>query len=197
MVLEAFIFGITAALAIGPIAILIINNGMNFGLQSAVRTGVGAALADSTYALCAFSFSAFVVYLFHQYKTVFSLFSSGLLVLLGSWIIWNALKIKTSRDQKDKAVKPIGLITTYFLTLMSPLTILVFVSFAGKVEFSGTLFDILYLSLAVFLGSLLMQMMLAFFGTSLKRYVTKPEMLQFLNIISGTGIILFGLIGLR
>jgi len=49
--IQTFIFGITLAISIGPIAILILNRSMNCGLKNGVLSGLGAATADLTYAL--------------------------------------------------------------------------------------------------------------------------------------------------
>ena len=56
----SFFFGLSLALAIGPIAILIINQSVNCGTFTGILSGLGAALADFTYALVTFTFGAYL-----------------------------------------------------------------------------------------------------------------------------------------
>ena len=44
--LRALLFGATVAAAIGPIALLIIHNGMRYGLAAALASAAGVAAAD-------------------------------------------------------------------------------------------------------------------------------------------------------
>ena len=46
MVFEAFVFGLFLAVAVGPIALLIVNYGIRFGLVAAIRSALGAATGD-------------------------------------------------------------------------------------------------------------------------------------------------------
>ena len=59
--LHAFLFGVSLAIAIGPIALLIIHNGLNHGVSLAVRSGLGAATADLLYSIVAFIIGARVL----------------------------------------------------------------------------------------------------------------------------------------
>lgn len=52
--LKAFLFGLTLAVAVGPIALLILGYGTRHGLRAGGPAALGAALADLTYALMAF-----------------------------------------------------------------------------------------------------------------------------------------------
>jgi threonine/homoserine/homoserine lactone efflux protein len=52
--LTSFLFGITIAIAVGPITLLIVNNSINCGISNGIRSGAAAATADFTYALVAF-----------------------------------------------------------------------------------------------------------------------------------------------
>jgi hypothetical protein len=53
--LHAFVFGVTLALAVGPIALLIIRYAAANGLRAGLASAGGAALADLTYATIALS----------------------------------------------------------------------------------------------------------------------------------------------
>ncbi len=52
---KSFLFGVTMASAVGPIALLILSHGLRDGFKPAAAAGLGAALADLTYASIAFA----------------------------------------------------------------------------------------------------------------------------------------------
>ena len=52
--LQSFLFGVTLAAAVGPIALLIVNYGISRGFRAAFAAGCGAAVADLLYAMLAF-----------------------------------------------------------------------------------------------------------------------------------------------
>src|SRR5262245_29784361 len=90
--LHAFVFGFSLAIAIGPIALLIVNNGVNHGLRVALRSALGAASADFVYALLAFSVGSEVISTLNAYEAGIRTFSGLLLIAIGAWLAWKALR---------------------------------------------------------------------------------------------------------
>lgn len=194
-ILPSFVFGVTLAFSIGPIALLIIHYGLTAGRRTALFSGLGAALADLTYALVGFSFGYGIAALLKEYKTVFTIFSSCVLILMGVYIIGTAWKSQSLQRKELQKGSSKVLWTTYCLTIMNPLTILLFAAFAGNFHSSGPV-CIIKNAFAVFAGSLLVQVILAVSGAYLGNYITNVSSIRLLNIISGAGIVLFGLIRL-
>ncbi|WP_299699775.1 LysE family transporter [uncultured Pontibacter sp.] len=199
--LKAFVFGVTLAVAVGPIAILIINRGLVYGFRSGVLCGVGAALADLTYALVAFTVGSILVSYLNMNQVYFSWVASGALILFGLWMLLGSLKISdAAKDYHTSAVQKgeLGYLTsTYLLTVVNPLTIVAFVGFSGQlVKPDFGVLQVFNLSIAIFLGSVIIQTLLATFGASLGRYMKNPKSIQILNIISSLSIIGFGILGM-
>ena len=199
--LKAFVFGVTLAVAVGPIAILIINRGLVYGFRSGLMSGVGAALADLTYALIAFSVGSILVAYLNMNQVYFSWVASGALFLFGIWMLLGSLKTDRSIAGMDRANAQNGdlgyLTSTYLLTVVNPLTIVAFVGFSGQlVKPNFGIIEVLGLSVAIFLGSVIIQALLATFGASLGRYIKHPRTIQVLNIASSLSIIGFGLAGM-
>jgi threonine/homoserine/homoserine lactone efflux protein len=194
-ILQSFLFGVTLAFSIGPIALLIINYGLTSGRRIALFSGLGAALADLTYALAGFSFGYGAITLLAEHKTMFTALSSCVLIALGIYLIANALKNRALRQTEFQRGPAKVLWTTYGLTMMNPLTILLFAAFAGNFYTAGPV-SIAEHAFAVFAGSLLVQIILAVFGAYLGNYITNVSSIRFLNIISGAGIVLFGIMRL-
>lgn len=195
--LHAFAFGVSLAIAIGPIALLIINNGLNHGIGVAVRSGFGAAVADLVYSVIAFLVGARVVMALSAYQGVIHVLSGGLLIAIGAWLAYkmqpaNTLRNFTSGPGRD----PKGFRVTLLLTLANPLTLVIFLGFAAQLSLAGDSSTAIMLSLCVFLGSLLVQTALALFGASLGKWITDRRVINVLNFASAMAIIAFGVKGM-
>jgi len=191
--LKALLFGFTVALSVGPIALLILNNGLAHGHRTALKSAFGAACADLTFALLAFSFGSIFISFLENHQTSFKWFSSFVLIGFGLHMCHKAFQYKKS---KPKISKPKGFRTTYMLTIVNPLTIIIFAAFVGQLSTKTTFLASIILAFAVFLGSLIVQIALAFSGASLKRFISDEKHIVALQFLSGLGILLFGLTGL-
>src|SRR3989304_7291095 len=90
--LRALFFGASNAAAIGPIALLIIHNGMRHGLRAALASATGVAAADFVYAVLAFTAgSQFASLLEHDRQTL-ALAAAAALVGVGLWLAQGALR---------------------------------------------------------------------------------------------------------
>jgi threonine/homoserine/homoserine lactone efflux protein len=189
---KSFIFGFTLAISIGPIAILIINYGISFGKKTAILSGIGAALADLTYSLIGFSFGYTLVSILKDNQTLIKITSALVLMCFGIYMIISSLKKRNKESEKKSYVKPTNALwTTYLLTIVNPLTILLFVAFAGNMQtsFFG---DIFINSFSVFIGSLSMQIVWAIFGAYLGKIIADAKTINILNIVSGIVIVMLG-----
>jgi threonine/homoserine/homoserine lactone efflux protein len=191
-ILKSFIFGLTLAISIGPIAILIIHYGINFGKRISILSGLGAAFADLTYSLLGFAFGYNLISILQGNQKLLKTASSLVLIGFGIYMIISSLK-KGNRKEKIKTYsKPTNALwTTYILTIINPLTILLFVAFAGNAQ-TASIGDIFANSISVFIGSLTIQIALATFGAYLGKYITNIKTIRILNIASGIGILIFG-----
>jgi threonine/homoserine/homoserine lactone efflux protein len=195
--LHAFLFGITLAIAIGPIALLIINNGLNHGLAVAVRSGFGAATADLLYSIVAFLVGARVVAALSGHEKAIHVVSGGALIGVGVWLAVKVLRGPEPAKEggTDTGRGPKGFWVTFVLTVANPLTLAIFLGFAGQLSLDGDNRLAILLSLCVFLGSLVVQMALALLGASLGKWITDPRSIRVLNFISAIAIAAFGLYG--
>jgi len=197
--LHALVFGFSLAIAIGPIALLIIHNGINHGLPVAVRSGVGAATADLIYSLLAFAVGGGILAALTSHAQLIRIVSALMLIGIGAWMAWRALRSKASIElgvnSRSSALSP-GFWTTLGLTLANPLTLVIFIGFAGQLSPGGDSLEMLYYSACIFLGSLVVQMGLALLGASIGKWLANPRVIAVLNFASGVAIAAFGLRGL-
>lgn len=196
--LRAFLFGLSVAGAIGPIAVLIVRNGLNYGLRMALRSGLGAGAADFLYSVLALGIGARLTVILVAHEHAIRMTTATILIVIG---IWLALKSLRSRRNATPNLRvtisgPCGFWMTFLLTLANPLTLVIFMGFSGQLSLSGDKDAVLYYSSFVFLGSLLVQMVLGFFGASLRKWITDLRTITVLNFLSATAIIAFGVNGL-
>ncbi len=195
--LKAFLFGVTIAIAIGPIALLVVSTAMGHGFFAGSRIALGAALADLTLAGVAFTAGEVVTAALTGIGPALPVFSALVLIGFGGWMVRPALQPASARAVGPGAAgaRPIGTLVTLLLTLANPLTIIGFVAFAlsGLPRLGAA--GIALHAFAVFLGSLIIQLSLAGTGAGL-RLVLSPAAIRALNLASGLGIAGFGIYGL-
>jgi arginine exporter protein ArgO len=189
---QSFLFGLTIALAIGPIALLIISYGMNCGFKTAALSGTGAALADLTYSLIAFAAGSGITLVLANYVEEVQTVASFILTVFGSWMLYEAWRKRnlTRASQHDTKCRH-PLLGTYALTIINPLTIFLFIGFAGRSEVQD-MPGIVLNGLGVFTGSLIIQLCLALFGNMLKNIFSNNKAVFALNVISALAIIVLG-----
>lgn len=194
--LKSLLFGLTIALAVGPIALLILNYGVTRGFAAAARGAVGAGLADLTYAMIAFIAGDLLVVRLQAHRAILEVLAAGMLILFGAYLLKSALRPRGPVKIAAPALNRNELSTTYGLTLLNPLTILAFAGFAGQLPLAGSSLRAMALALALFAGSVAVQLALAASGAQLGRWLRNPGVLKLLNAASGLGILAFGIAGL-
>ena len=191
--LRALLFGLTIAAPVGPIALLLVHIGLNHRLPAALLAALGVAAADLTYAVVALTVGAALATALSAHRLALQGFSSLLLLALGVWLAHKAFRASAqTRPVEERAPSMARL---YLLTLANPLTIVLFVGFAGQLHATG-IAGIAVDSSMLFAGSLAVQAAYAGFGAALQRWLTNARAVRTFNVASGAGIALFGLYGL-
>ncbi len=128
--LKGLIIGFSIAIAVGPIALLCIQRTISYGFRSGISIGLGAALADGLYGLIAgvglIGISDFLI----EYEIIVSLLGSLFLLYLGISTVRSVSVAETtsiySLSNISKGSILHSLISSFFLTLSNPMTILFF-----------------------------------------------------------------------
>ena len=190
---RGFIIGFSIAAPVGPIGILCIRRTLANGRLSGLATGLGAATADALYgAIAGFGLTAVSTFLMNQ--------QFWLRLVGGLFLCWLGAKTFFSKPAAQPAtVQGSGLmrdyLSTVFLTLTNPATILSFVVVFAGLGLATSRND--YLSATrlvsgVFLGSALWWLLLSA-GTGFFRETFNAARLRWVNWISGTVLCGFGL----
>jgi threonine/homoserine/homoserine lactone efflux protein len=191
---RGLLLGFTIAATVGPISLLTIRRTLAHGRVYGLASGLGVALADSTYAaIAAFGLTAITSVLIGG-RMLLGLVGGAFLVLLG---------IRTMRSRPTEvavvAERP-GLVAAFGsifgLTMTNPMTILSFAGLFAGLGLTGTGgADAALLVLGVFLGSTSWWVILTAVVASLRARVTLGA-LTWVNRISGAAILAFGVVAI-
>ncbi len=191
-VMKAFIFGFILSLSIGPIAILVLNNGIQHGYTVAVRSAIGAALADYCYALISFIVGTWIITSFSEYHYQIIFLSSWVLIFVGFHMMFGALQNTKLLANFNRPTRKLGFRATFYLTLANPVAVIALSAFIGHSTNNVDLLFALQLAGAIFTGSLLIQCLLAILGSAFKDRFETLTFPFYLQLFGGLLICLFG-----
>ncbi|HEY2810115.1 MAG TPA: LysE family translocator [Rhabdochlamydiaceae bacterium] len=191
--LKGMILGFSIAAPVGPIGVLCIRKTVQFGRFSGLFSGLGAAFADSIYAIiAAFGLTAISSFLLAG-QFWLRLIGGVFLLFLG----WKTIIAKPApRSEKNISHTTLlnDFLSTFFLTITNPITILSFLAvFAGLglSSVQGDYFEAGALVLGVFLGSVIWWLLLSE-GVTLFRKKISQKVMTWINRIAGLIILGFG-----
>lgn len=196
LALKGIAMGLSIAAPVGPIGLLCIRRALSNGRLSGLVTGLGAATADAIYGCVAgFGLTA-VSRLFIEHRLALGAIGGAFLCYLGIKIFFSPVTAETARTD-SRANLWSDFLSTVFLTLTNPMTILTFAAiFAGFGVGVGTSYrETSIFVVGVFAGSALWWIFLSSLVTLFKKHVTPAWMLG-INRVSGAVIVAFGLYSL-
>ncbi len=194
--LQGLIIGFSIAAPVGPIGILCIRRTLAEGRLTGFISGLGAASADAVYgSIAAFGLTAISAFLVNQ--LLWMRLIGGIFLLYLGIQTFRANPASRAADARPGGL-PSAFLSTFFLTLTNPMTILSFAAiFAGLGlgQTRGNLGGAAMLVVGVFLGSaawwLTLSALVGFF-----RERIDEKILVWVNRVAGAIIIIFGLVAL-
>ena len=190
---RGFLIGISIAAPVGPIGVLCIRRTLAEGKLKGFLSGMGAASADMVYgAVAAFGLTIVTDLLV---ENVFWLRIAG-----GCFLLY--LGIKTFREKPAEHAAQVNqsgyfgaYLSTFFLTITNPMTILSFAAIFAGTMFIGTTSSPIVLVAGVFAGSASWWLALSF-GVGLMRDRLTATHMVWINRISGAIVVTFGMYAL-
>lgn len=191
--LKGLLLGLSIAAPVGPIGVLCIRRTLAGGMLLGVVSGLGAATADALYgSVAGFGLSFLSRFLLEQ-RAWLELVGGGFLVALGVRAFFAAPENAARRDRTQDLAG--AFLSTLFLTLTNPLTILSFGALyagAGLAETPGNYRAAAQLVLGVFLGSALWWLVLSLAVARFQNSIGLQAM-RWINRGSGALLAGFGL----
>lgn len=191
---KGLIIGLSVAAPVGPIGLLCIQRTLNKGRKSGFFSGLGAATADTIYGLIAAFGLTFISNFLISNQTLIRLVGGLFLIYLG-------IKTFLSDPARDAAKSNEGnrilddYLSTLFLTITNPMTIMSFLAIFAGLGLGNTKsnFSAVIMVLGVFSGSALWWFLLSNCVNLFKNKIG-TKALKYINMISGSIIIAFGVI---
>jgi threonine/homoserine/homoserine lactone efflux protein len=194
--LSGLVIGFSIAAPVGPIGILCIRRTLAEGRISGLLTGMGAATADGLFGfVAAFGLSVISDFLIGQ-QFWFRLLGGAFLCYLGTRTLFSTPATQPA-DAGGRGLVS-AYVSTLFLTLTNPITILFFAAIFVSVAASGVTLNAataVLLVAGVFLGSAAWWLFLSM-TISLARSWFTPPLMRWVNRLSGLVIVGFGIIAL-
>ena len=202
---ELFIFGLTAGIAlavpVGPMALLLIDTTLRFGLRVGAAGALAMASVDASYAVVVFLAGSAVASILGTYGIWFSLIGAAILLGLGAQTIHKALSQRRASEGSTGARAEATTAGKTFLkfaaaTVVNPPTALYFLAITPSlVGLTGS--DPVAATFAfasgVFLGSAVWQQALALSGAAI-RGITTPRVRTWLSLAGGAMIIALAIV---
>ncbi len=194
LLVKGLIIGFSIAAPVGPIGVLCIRRTLAEGRLVGLLTGLGAATADAVYGSIAGFGLTFVAGFLVSQQSWLSLVGGLFLLFLGLKTLRAAPADRAASASHDSLLS--AYVSTFFLTLTNPATILSFtVIFAGLglANTVGSYGSAVLMVAGVFAGSALWWLLLSG-GVSLLRASFSPPWLRWVNRASGLILSGFGLL---
>lgn len=189
--IRGLIIGFSIAAPVGPIGVLCIRRTLVQGVFVGICSGLGAAVADALFGLIAglgiVAVSDFLV----QYAMHLRVIGGLFLAYLGIMTLLSKPAKEAAQIHGDGIMR--AFMSTFFLTLTNPMTILSFAAIlagAGVVSAAGDTNAVLMLVGGVFAGSAAWWLLLCLSAGLLRGWMNKT-VLGFVNKLSGVIIIAF------
>ena len=192
---KGLILGFSVAAPVGPIGILCINRTLNKNFTAGFVSGLGAATADLTYGLIAgLGLTAISTFLINQQVWIQSIGLVFLFYLGIKSILKKETEIQFDTNTEKGLLK--DYLSTLFLTITNPMTILFFIAvFAGLglSRSANGASAVIQLVSGVFIGSGVWWLFLSGLTHKLKSKINK-RILRKIDLASGILILVFGLL---
>ena len=189
--LRGLIIGLTIAMAVGPITLLVSRRTIDHGGIYGFASGLGVAAADATYGgIAAFGLTALTAILVSGHALL-GIIGGTVIVILGL----RTVVAKPTGPAAD--VERPGLAgafaSIYALTMTNPLTIILYAGVFASIGLTtgASFIDAAVLTLSVWLGSTLWWVILCSFLGWIRGRVSARAML-WLNRVSGAALVAFG-----
>jgi len=193
--LTGFILGLSIAAPVGPIGLLCIHRTLAEGRASGFVSGLGAATADASYGLAAALGLTAISSLLLGYQMIIKTAGVVFLMFLAGRIFFSATSANAARGELRVSLIR-SYVSTFFLTIANPLTILSFLAVFAGLGIGTSTSDYaaaVWVDLGVFLGSACWWLLLS---TCAGFFKMNDERMRWVHRISGVSIAALGIASL-
>ncbi len=195
---KGIVIGILASVPLGPVGVVCIQRTLNRGRLNGFASGMGAAFADTVFAIIAVLGLTFIINFVEEHQTWFKMIGGVLLILIGFRIFYTNPVVQIRRQRKNKNSIFEDFLSVFLLTLTNPLAVFIFIAvFAslGILAEEMNYFVAFCIVLGINLGAALYWFSLSSLINAFRNKF-RLKSLWWINKIAGLSIILFGIAAL-
>ncbi len=193
--LKGVLIGLIASVPLGPIGVLCVQRTLNKGRISGFFSGMGAAIADTFFAIVAVLGLTYIINFVEQQQFYIRLTGVFFLIFLGLRIFYTNPVLQMRKQRLNRSNLLEDFLSVFIITLTNPLAIFIFIAaFAsfGLVADKGSYISPSFLVSGVLAGAasywFLLSSMVNIFRKSFRL-----RRLWWINKIAGVIIVFFGL----
>ena len=193
--LHGVLIGLLASIPLGPIGVLCVQRTINKKFISGYFSGLGAAAADTVFAMIALFFYAAVLPYIEKHIQLIKIVGGLLIVIIGLKLYYSkeSTDIRLNRQSKSAIIK--DFFSIFGLTISNPAYILVFFGWFATFrigDYNFTLLTHILMIIGVLLGAAIWWFILTFSVNLLRKKFTAKHIF-YINRIAGILISILGL----
>ncbi len=192
--IRGVVIGLVASIPLGPVGVLCVQRTLSKGHRSGFVSGLGAAAADTIFALAAFFSLAFVLGFIRENITLIKVVGGLCVMMVGVYVFSLNPVVQIRRNRAGRTSLWQDFISLFLVTLANPAFILVFIGLFATFGFSEQ-------TLGMGLGTVMIAGVFCGAGgwwlgltsvVSLLRGRFRPRHLLWINRTAGAVIVLLG-----
>lgn len=194
LLIYGIIIGLMASIPLGPVGVLCVQRTLSKNQTSGFVSGMGAAVADTIYAILALFFISYVMGFIESNMTIMKAIGGLLVIIVGGAIFFSNPVQQMRRNRAGKTNLWKDFITVFVLTISNPALVLVFIALFAAFGLNGEALGDrkgLIVIAGVTAGATLWWFSLSFIVNFFRRRL-RPRHLLWINRISGALIMGLG-----
>lgn len=196
IILKGIIIGLLVSIPLGPVGILCIQRTLNKGRLAGLISGLGAAAADTIFAVIA-GFGLTIIINFIEEKQIYFQIIGGLFVLYIGLKIFYTNPVKQMKLQRmNRSQLSQDFVSVFLLTLSNPMAIFLFLAIMAAIKVASdrlTFIEISMLSAGIAAGAILWWFLLSTLANRFRKKI-RLRSIWWMNKITGSVVFLFGLL---
>jgi threonine/homoserine/homoserine lactone efflux protein len=132
LLIKGIFMGLLVSIPPGPVGAMCIKRTIHRGIRSGVISGIGAATADTLYAIVASLGVSYVINFIEQERYWIQLVGAAIILLIAIKLFYTNPAVEFRNNRTKKANLFEEFLSVFFITLSNPLVIFIFIAlFAG------------------------------------------------------------------
>ena len=195
ILLKGVLIGFLVSVPLGPIGILCIQRTLNKGRRSGFISGVGAAVADTLFALVAGLGMTIIINFVREQQFYFQLAGGLFVVYIGLKIFYTNPVKQLKLQRMNKTMLSQDFVSVFLLTISNPMAIFIFLAIMAAINIGGdqlNFFELSVLLAGVFTGAAVWWFIISSIANRFRKRI-RLRSIWWMNKITGTAVFIFGI----